>query len=78
MKKIILILLAIGIVSCGTSKNIRNSKKLIQGNWTLSTITYSKTGNYNVTLLNDTSKDCFEGSTWEFYSKQQYRNLLNQ
>ena len=66
MKKIILILLAIGIVSCGTSKNIRNSKKLIQGNWTLSTITYSKTGNYNVTLLNDTSKDCFEGSTWEF------------
>ena len=66
MKKIILIFLAIGIVSCGASKTVRDSKKSIKGDWTLSTITYSKTGKYNVTLLNDTSKDCFEGSTWEF------------
>jgi hypothetical protein len=66
MKKIILIFLAIGIVSCGASKTVSDSKKSIKGDWTLSTITYSKTGKYNVTLLNDTSKDCFEGSTWEF------------
>lgn len=66
MKKIILIFLAIGIVSCGASKTVRDSKKSIKGDWTLSSITYSKTGKYNVTLLNDTSKDCFEGSTWEF------------
>ncbi len=66
MKKIILIFLAIGIVSCGASKTVSDSKKTIKGDWTLSTITYSKTGKYNVTLLNDTSKDCFEGSTWEF------------
>ena len=66
MKKVILIFLAFGLISCGSSKTIRDSKKTIKGDWTLSTITYSKTGKYNVTLLNDTSKDCFEGSTWQF------------
>ncbi|GAA3560653.1 lipocalin family protein [Snuella lapsa] len=66
MKKIILILLTIGIVSCGASKTVRDSKKSIKGDWTLSTITYSKTGKYNVTLFNDTTKDCFEGSSWKF------------
>ena len=66
MKRIILIFLAIGLVSCGSSKTIRDSKKTIKGDWTLSSITYSKTGKYNVTLLNDTSKNCFEGSTWQF------------
>jgi hypothetical protein len=54
------------IVSCGTSKTVRNSKKVIKGDWTLNSITYSEAGRYNVTLLNDTSKDCFEGSTWQF------------
>jgi hypothetical protein len=66
MKKVLLLFLAIGLISCGSSKTIRDSKKVIKGDWTLSTITYSKTGKYNVTLLNDTSKDCFEGSTWQF------------
>ena len=54
------------ILSCGTSKTLRDSKKVIKGEWTLSSITYSTAGKYNVTLLNDTSKDCFEGSTWQF------------
>lgn len=66
MKKIIVIFLTIAMVSCGASKTVRDSKKSIKGGWTLSTITYSETGKYNVTLLNDTSKDCFEGSTWDF------------
>ena len=66
MKKVILLFLAIGLISCGTSKTVRDSKKTIKGDWTLSTITYSKSGKYNVTLLNDTSKDCFEGSIWQF------------
>lgn len=66
MKKIILLLLTIGFMSCGTSKTVRVSKKVIKGDWTLSTITYSQPGKYNVTLLNDTNKDCFEGSTWQF------------
>ena len=66
MKKIILILFAVCLVSCGTSKVVRNSQKTLKGNWSLSSITYSKTGDYNVILLNDVSKECFEASTWQF------------
>lgn len=61
-----LLIFAIGLVGCGSSKTVRDSKKTIKGDWTLSTITFSKTGKYNVTLFNDTSKNCFEGSTWQF------------
>lgn len=66
MKKILLLLLTVGMMSCGTSKTVRVSKKIIKGDWTLNSITYSETGTYNVTLLNDVSKACFEGSTWKF------------
>lgn len=67
MKKLALSLgIILMILSCGTSKTVRDSKKVIKGEWTLSSITYSTAGKYNVTLLNDTSKDCFEGSTWQF------------
>lgn len=66
MKKLLLLLLAIGLVSCGTSKTVRTSKKVIKGEWTLNSITYSEAGTYNVNLLNDASKVCFEGSSWQF------------
>ncbi|WP_431133348.1 lipocalin family protein [Psychroserpens mesophilus] len=66
MKNLIVIALAICLVSCGSSKTVRASKKVIKGNWSLSSVDYSKTGSYNVTLFNDTSKDCFINSTWEF------------
>jgi len=32
----------------------------------LNTINYSEAGTYNVMLLNDVSKECFENSTWQF------------
>lgn len=54
------------VASCGTSKTVRTSKKVIKGNWVLSSITYNQAGTYNTTLLNDASKACFEGSTWQF------------
>ena len=57
---------AIMLMSCGGSKVVNNAEKTIKGNWSLSSITYSKTGQYNVTLLNDVSKECFETSTWQF------------
>lgn len=57
---------AVLLYSCGASKNVRSKEKVIKGNWTLSKITYSKTGDYNVTLFNDTSKECLEGSSWKF------------
>ena len=58
--------IAIALGACGTSKVVRVSRKVIKGNWTLSSITYSERGTYNVTLLNDAAKECFEGSTWQF------------
>jgi hypothetical protein len=66
MKRLIILLFAISLVSCGTSKTVRTSKKVIKGEWTINSITYSQAGTYNVTLLNDGSKECFEGSTWQF------------
>ncbi|MGC1471465.1 MAG: lipocalin [Psychroserpens sp.] len=66
MKKTLLFLFVITLMSCGTSKTVRTSKKVIKGNWTLNTVTYSKAGTYDVTLLNDVSKACFEGSDWQF------------
>lgn len=53
-------------VSCATSKTVRVSKKTIKGNWTLSSITYSESGTYNISLLDDASQACFEGSSWQF------------
>ena len=66
MKQILLLLITISIMSCGSSKTVRDSKKTIKGEWTLNKIDYSALGTYNVTLLNDASKACFEGSTWQF------------
>src|SRR5690606_18867534 len=65
MKHTIIFLFALCLVSCGTSKTIRDSKKVIKGDWTLSSITYSETGTYHVTLLEDASRSCVEGSTWQ-------------
>jgi len=56
------------VLSCGTPKTVIESKKVIKGNWTLDEITYSEAGTFTVKLLNDTSKKCFEGSTWRFIS----------
>ena len=66
MKQLILLFVTVSLMSCGTSKTVRTSKKVIKGEWVLNTITYSEAGTYNVTLLNDVSKACFESSTWQF------------
>lgn len=69
MKKLVTILsvcVFLMVTSCGTSKTVRTSKKVIKGDWVLSSITYSQAGTYNTTLFNDASKTCFEGSNWKF------------
>ncbi|SFZ89918.1 Lipocalin-like domain-containing protein [Flaviramulus basaltis] len=66
MKRILLLLLTITIMSCGASKTVRDSKKVIKGDWTLTSIEYNQGGSYNSILFNDASSDCFEGSTWKF------------
>ena len=75
MKKIALLLvMAVLVMACKSSSGPMTAKpketnianKAIKGEWTLQSITYSEKGKYEVTLLNDTSKECFEGSTWKF------------
>ncbi len=58
--------LAVLAFSCGTPKTVTQAKKEIKGYWSLDNISYSESGTFNVTVFNDTSKECFEGSTWRF------------
>jgi len=67
MKKlIVLAVVAMTVLSCGTPKTVTESRKIIKGYWALDNISYSESGEFNVSLLGDTSKECFEGSTWRF------------
>ncbi|QNM84956.1 lipocalin family protein [Polaribacter pectinis] len=66
MKKIMIFIFALTLFSCGASKNVRLKEKVIKGNWVLNKINYSKTGDYKVTMFNDSAKECFEGSAWKF------------
>jgi len=66
MKKLLLALITIGLLSCASSKPVNNSKKMIKGTWSLNSITHSNTGLFNIKLLNDASKQCFENSIWQF------------
>ena len=67
MKKILtLFVMAALVFSCGTPKTVIESKKVIKGYWSLDNISYSESGTFNVSIFNDTSKECFEGSTWRF------------
>jgi len=67
MKKLIVLLLVVATgFSCGPSKTVQQSRKVLKGYWNLDNISYDRAGTYKVTLLNDASADCFEGSTWRF------------
>lgn len=44
----------------------RTANKAIKGDWVLNSISYDQSGKFDVTLFSDTSKECFEGSTWKF------------
>ena len=66
MKNLIVVALSLILLSCGATKNVRTKEKIIKGNWTLNKIIYSKTGDYKVTLFEDATKECFEGSSWKF------------
>jgi len=67
MKKIVLLIVVLlTVFACGSSKTIRTSHKVIKGNWTLTNITYSEYGTFKITFFRDVSKECFEGSNWQF------------
>ena len=66
MRALIILVLTASLLSCGSTKTVRDSKKVIKGEWVISSINYSKAGTYNVKLLDDVSKKCFEYSAWNF------------
>ncbi|MGY0390959.1 lipocalin family protein [Bizionia sp. KMM 8389] len=66
MKQIILLLITLSVLSCGSSKVVRDSEKNLKGSWTLNSFNFSKTGTFQVDMFNDTSTNCFENSVWEF------------
>lgn len=66
MKKIIYLLLIGLLLSCGTSKTVRTSKKVIKGDWVLNSLSYETKNTLSVNLLNHASAKCFEGSIWQF------------
>lgn len=82
MKRILcFIFLSLFVISCKTNAvksttGTRNANKVIKGEWVLSSVTYNQSGKYDVTLLKDTTKECFEGSQWKFIPNN-YRGTYN-
>lgn len=68
MKKLLVVVLGLMLFSCASSKAVKESKKSLNGKWILNNITYSEQSIFKIKLLNDASKECFEGSTWKFTS----------
>jgi hypothetical protein len=66
MKRIITLIFIASLLSCAASKDTTSKKQIIEGDWVLNKISYSKTSDYDVTTFNDTTKECLEGSTWNF------------
>ncbi|MBB6680445.1 lipocalin family protein [Aequorivita sp. 609] len=67
MKKLIMLaLVAATAFACGTPKTVQESRKVIKGYWNLDEVSYDSSGTFNVTMFNDTSAECFEGSMWRF------------
>jgi hypothetical protein len=67
MKKIIiLIVVAVFCYSCASTNIVKEKEVKLKGDWFLTDITASKTGEYNITFFNNVSEYCLEGSTWKF------------
>ncbi len=52
--------------ACKSTQPIRQAEKILKGNWTLTKVSYSRPGTFNVKLYNDAGANCFEGSIWQF------------
>lgn len=66
--------LLIFLSSCGANQTVRDSRKTLKGNWTLTDINYSRDGIYKVTLFNDVSSECMVGSSWQFIPNNNFGN----
>lgn len=67
MKKLVLFIMTLAMVSCSsTQRTIIAAKKTLKGDWSLNEISYSESGIFDVKLYNDASAECMSGSTWHF------------
>lgn len=67
LKRIGLSLVVVLLFSaCKSTQPVRQAEKNLKGNWTLTNVSYSRPGKFNVKLYNDAGSDCFENSTWQF------------
>lgn len=67
MKKfLILTLMIAGLASCSSLDT--KSQSGINGNWTISQVTYPNSDVIKVTSFDVADAKCFEGSTWKFVS----------
>lgn len=76
MKKIILFTCITLLLSCSTTKSVRETKSNLKGNWQLQDISYNQTGPFTIKLLQDASPSCFEGSSWQFIPNNNTGNYL--
>jgi len=70
MKKLLFVITAVFLfASCGPTKQAIDARKTFKGDWVLNSITYpNDPGNFNVTLFNEASASCYQGSMWSFVS----------
>lgn len=68
-KAFLIILCSTLLVSCKLNPLLAEARKSFKGDWELTSITYpGSSGEYNVTLFNDASANCFLYSKWSFVS----------
>lgn len=67
MKSIFAMLSIILLTSCGSAKLIKEKEKSLEGEWTLTNVSYpNSSGFFDVTLFQTADAKCFETSVWRF------------
>ncbi|AZQ44381.1 lipocalin family protein [Nonlabens ponticola] len=65
---------ALLLVGCGTKNAVKQTENNVGGNWTIDSVTYSGNGQFESTLLQDVTGQCFEGSMWYFVANNNRGN----
>ena len=66
-RNFIICLLGLLLFSCSSTKQVRDDRNMVDGDWTLTDVGYEgNTGDFKAELFNDASAVCFEGSSWFF------------
>ena len=76
MKKFSIVFILFCLLSCGSSKTVRTSKKILKGQWVMTSINTSAIGDFTLTLLDDSSAACFENSSWQFIPNNNTGNYV--